>query len=142
MKSPSSYDGKPVGTPTEAVSPWRAGVTMGLDQIERVVAARREAKRVRIERRRMGIPEPHRNEPHWLVHSSRRKLVQHWQNLVEKTSRRRKQTWTIAAVAARWGVTQEYVLAELQWLHKRQDVARRRKRRAKIRKGRSGDDAT
>ena len=135
-KSPSQYDGKPVGTPTDAVSPWRAGVTMGLDQVERDRVGREEAKRVRIERRRMGIPVI-RTDEHWLAHDARRTRAQQWMNLIQKTSRRRKQTVSIAVVAARWGVTEDVVMAEVQWLEKRQTVTRRRKLRAKIRKQRA-----
>jgi hypothetical protein len=60
-KSPSAYDGKPVGTPTDAVSPQQAGCTFGLDNIEQMASDRRERKRAlrqaQKERRRVGHQE-------------------------------------------------------------------------------------
>lgn len=123
MKPPSRYDGKPVGTPTDAKAPYFAGVTMGADQVERDALARRLAKKTKREAakaRRMATPNEDR-EAAWVAHRRRRKRAQTMKNSIENRGR------TVAWVAEFHGLTPDAVLAEIAWLKQRQDRHRREK---------------
>lgn len=124
MHPPSHYDGKPVGTPTDAKAPYFAGVTVGADQIERDALARRaekKAKREEIKARRRATP-PDIREAMWFDHKRRRKRAQEMKNSVENKHR------TVAWVSALYRLTPSQVMAEIAWLKKRQGKHRREKR--------------
>ena len=123
-KAPSRYDGKPVGTPTDAVSPYRAGVTMGPDQIERMEADRRERNRAlkaaRKARRReafLSVPEDER-ERSWRAYKQRR-------NRADKMTRALRNRTPIPHVAQYYGITPDEVLADVKWLAEHRNSNRR-----------------
>ena len=122
-KAPSQYDGKPVGTPTDAKSPWQAGVTMGPDHLERDAIARREAKHQKklLARQRIATQTQREQDEHWYQHKRRRARAFQWQR--QLNSKKRK--WTIADLAAQSSFTPDEILAELRWLKARQAKHRR-----------------
>jgi hypothetical protein len=120
-KSPSQCDGKPIGTPMDAKSPFHAGVTMGPDQIERMEQLRKLRNRaLKAERKAaqhaaiMAIPEAEREQA-WVVHKARR-------NRADNMTRALRKGTKVPAVAGYWSarerrnVTTDEVLAEVKWL--------------------------
>lgn len=120
-KAPSSYDGKPIGTPTDAVNPYRAGVTQGLDQIERADAARKARNRAMkaIERsaikalRRANWESQQRRDGAWWEYKQRRTRAMTMWRSIHNHGR------TIAWCARVHHISEAQVFEELKWWERR-----------------------
>ena len=120
-KSPSHYDGKPVGTPTDAKSPFHAGVTMGPDQIERMEQARKLRNRAwkaarKAERKAAAAAVPAEERAQMYTEYKRRR------NRADNMLRALRKGTKVPAVAGYWSlrerrhVTPDEVLSEVKWL--------------------------
>jgi hypothetical protein len=127
-KSPSQCDGKPVGAPTDAKTPWQAGVTMGLDQIERDEANRRArnrtvklSERAKLKaQRKVHWESQQAGDKQWWEYKQRRKRAMEMWRSIHNHGR------SIAWCAKARNITPEQALQEIQWWDKRRE--RRRKR--------------
>jgi hypothetical protein len=116
-KSPSECDGKPIGTPGDAVSAWKAGVTTGLDVIERDEAARKA--RNRAVKAAFGEQRKERAEAFQALTTRERRQERYprrrrmararqWAALVKKGR-------TIASIAAEAKRSSDEVFTEIKW---------------------------
>lgn len=128
-KSPSHYDGKPIGTPTSAVSPQQAGVTTGPDQIELAEAARKArnratklAHRVRVKAGRRAKWESFqaRDDQWWEYKQKRRRAFD--------MSRSIKRGRSVAWCARVHGISVDQAFQELRWWDARVERRYGRKR--------------
>lgn len=147
-RSPSEFDGKPIGTPMDAKSPFHAGVTMGKDQIERMEEVRKLRNRaLKAARKAMhgasvaAMSEAER-ERSWQEYRHRR-------NRADKMIRAMRNGTTVKAVADYYGLASEEVLSEVKWLsekrnrrdrdvevmptHPKQTMSKNRRRRIRLR---------
>lgn len=119
VKSPSRYDGKPIGTPTDAKSAFHAGVVVGPDQIERAEQLRKlrnRAVKSALKSAWSGLTERERDEARFQSKRKRARARQ-WLNLVHKGH-------SIASIAAQAKRTPEEVHSEIKWLESRQGKRR------------------
>lgn len=115
MKSPSRFDGKPIGTPMDAKSPFHAGVTMGPDQVERMERVRKlrnralkAAHKSAREAAFAAIPEEERRQS--------RSEYKHRRNRADKMIRAMRNGTPVRSVANYYGLTPDDVLSEVKWL--------------------------
>jgi hypothetical protein len=128
LKPPSQFDGKPIGTPMDAKSPFHAGVTVGPDQIERMEQQRRLLNRAvkAAFRVRQDAKPVEQVDAEYQAFRARKKRADLWSKHLDKG---RKIAW----IVARYGVGPEDVVMEVEWfkhlMAKRRSRDRRRKRR-------------
>jgi hypothetical protein len=125
VKSPSEFDGKPIGTPMDARSPFHAGVTVGPDQLERLAERQRllnKARKVALSdaaKARFAHQTPEESKVSYRAHRRRCERAMLW-------ARHLKNKHSIAWIAERYGFDPDTVLKEIKWGQKRRDRNKKR----------------
>lgn len=111
MKPPSAGDGKPIGTPMDAKSPFHAGVTMGKDQIERMEEQRRYRNRLwkAAEKERRRAMKAATTDADRAAYKMRRKRA-------DQMTRALRNGKTVKAIADYYRISADQVLEDVKWL--------------------------
>jgi arginase family enzyme len=111
MKPPSHFDGKPIGAPMDAKSPFHAGVTMGPDQIERMEELRRLRNRAwkAQEKERRHAMKSATTDAEREAYKQRRKRA-------DQMTRALRNGKKVKAVADYYGITADQVLEDVKWI--------------------------